>query len=123
MLDNCKECGKLFNKIHRPYCAECEEMIDGYYEKIRDFIYENGEATVFEIHEATGVSEKWIMRLRDEGRLLDCDIMYKCECCGIHTKGVRICDRCASQLKQGLNSKKQNIVNPARMGYYSEKRR
>lgn len=95
-LKNCAECGRLYVENPSGLCPECfdkeekEELI------ITEYMREVGKASMHQIHQETGVSERTIMRMMKKGRFIGkFDISYPCEICGAPITEGRLCDSCS----------------------------
>ena len=103
-LANCPECGKLFVQGNMNICPQCwskeQEDAERVIEYLRDCV---NKATLEEIHEATGVAHKVILRLLRSGRIIsDVDISYPCDSCGEPILEGRLCDKCSQNITQQL---------------------
>lgn len=78
MLKNCKRCGKLHNNFSK-YCDKCEKIEVKNYRKVRDYLWENPNATVEEVHVETGVNRKVIRRYVREDKLIISNLISKYE--------------------------------------------
>jgi flagellar operon protein (TIGR03826 family) len=114
-VKNCPECGKLFMVNPSGMCPECYEKEEIYEHKIGEFLREHGKASVEEIHQATGVKEKIILRMLKSGRLLTEGlnlISYPCDTCGAPIYEGRLCSRCGSNFtKQVREVSRSNDAN------------
>ncbi len=72
----CELCGRFYEmnekEIHLTLCDECRVTEKGYFDTVREYLYNNHGASALEIANATGVPLKAIDRYIREGR-----IMYK----------------------------------------------
>lgn len=108
-IRNCKECGRLFqyNGISK-ICPRCKRNDEENFKVVREYIYENEEATITEVAEETGVDEDKILRYLREGRLEiigdNSALILECERCGKGIKTGRFCDECAKELEKELKS-------------------
>ena len=57
-LRNCPQCGKLFVYSHRNLCPECLKKDEQDFDTVRDFLYDNPQASLEEISEETRISTK-----------------------------------------------------------------
>ena len=60
---NCRMCGKLYNYIggaYRGLCPNCIKIMEDKFIEVKEFINDNGTATMSEISEACDVSVKQI---------------------------------------------------------------
>ncbi|MGM0471734.1 MAG: hypothetical protein ACQEQI_05565 [Bacillota bacterium] len=107
-LKNCQRCGQVFASNSDKICSECQEEIEENFEKVRDYIYDHGQASLPQIHEDTGVSIEEIKQFIREGRLveLNTDLTIDCKRCGAPIKSGKYCEDCRSDLSQGLSSPK-----------------
>jgi flagellar operon protein (TIGR03826 family) len=129
-LANCPKCGKAFVRDLRKVCNVCYKEEEEMYEKVNQFIRkrENREATIVEVHEATGVPEDTIVRFVKEGRLRAAhmaNLTYECESCGGPITKGRICTNCTDRMKQELNihdqeKKRQELARQAT--YFSDRK-
>ncbi|ADL11794.1 flagellar protein [Acetohalobium arabaticum] len=110
-LKNCERCGQVFASDRKEICRDCEQEVEENFGKVRDYIYDHGQATIPEVHEETGVSVKEIKQFIREGRLVeyDMDISVECKRCGTDIKSGDYCSDCREELSQGLASKKKKI--------------
>ena len=68
-IRNCKRCNRLFQYNGIKYCPKCVLELDEMFIKVRDYLYENKNANIAEVSEATGVEEKVILEFLRDGRL------------------------------------------------------
>lgn len=121
-LANCKECGKLYNKMVSEYCSDCNDIIEGYFSIISEYIYDNGPQPIHIVSAETGVKEKWIMQFIRDGRLIDSKIEYPCQQCGSYINRGKLCDKCIKKWDDSLDNKdKENMANIKGKMYSSEK--
>ncbi len=111
-LTNCKECGKLFSpQAREKVCPVCRQDEEKKYQKVKDYLWDNPNASVEEVHKATEVETDLIIKFVKEGRLvadgLDVDILLDCERCGAPITGGRFCSSCLKELQEGLSGKKE----------------
>lgn len=126
MLANCKECGKLFNKIVGDYCPVCLDNIDKYYSLVNNYIYENGPQHINTVSKDTGVKERWIMQFIQEGRIINSNIKYPCQQCGETITKGKICNKCSSkweELKKEKEPEKKEVIKMYSKHSHSRDRR
>ncbi|MEJ6950161.1 TIGR03826 family flagellar region protein [Natronospora cellulosivora (SeqCode)] len=111
-LRNCPQCGKLFaydgtSKV----CNVCRSSEENDFEKVRDYLWDNPNATIEEVHTATEVERELIIKFVREGRLvaegIDFSFMIECERCGLPIPSGRFCNSCQQELVDGFNSKEK----------------
>lgn len=98
-VKNCPECGKLFMENPSGLCPACYKQEEIYEHKIGEYLREFGKSSVEEIHKATGVKEKVILRMLRSGRLFTEGqnlINYPCDMCGAPIYEGRLCSKCGS---------------------------
>lgn len=94
----CKGCKRLFNDYTgRHYCDACLKEEEKTFDKVRDYIRDNPDATIFSTSEACQVSEDKIRQWLKEDRLQYRDPagagLY-CERCGAPVPSGRFCHDC-----------------------------
>ena len=105
---NCPSCGNLMvrNKF-RDVCENCwkeeEKQFDIVYKFIR--IRENRVATIPQVIEGTSVDEDLLLKFIKTGRLKITqfpNLGYPCDSCGTIIRTGKLCDSCASKLREAL---------------------
>ena len=103
----CPRCGRMFQYpgFGPICCSSCKEFDNTEFEKVKKYLNEHGYATSLEIAEATGVTEKTILRYLTESRLEipECSpIFIQCTVCGCDIRSGKYCPECASRLSSEL---------------------
>lgn len=102
-LKNCPNCGKLFVYVTKNLCPACAEKDEENFRNVKDYLYENPEATIDEVSEKTGVDTKKILEYLKEGRLIlkqnNPDVL-SCESCGNPILTGRFCKNCITNMKK-----------------------
>lgn len=104
-LFNCKDCGKLYNKIVSDYCPICNDKIEGYFNDVNHYIYDKGPQPIHIVSQATGVNPKWIMKFIHDGRLINSSIEYPCQQCGDFISKGKLCNKCVKEWNDHLKEK------------------
>lgn len=100
-LKNCSECGKIYVENPSGLCPECYAKEEEDEHTIGEYLREKGTASIPEIHQATGVKERTIMRMLKSGRILaKGEVVYPCELCGILISQGRVCAKCGHSFTQ-----------------------
>jgi hypothetical protein len=104
-LINCTECGSVCVENPARLCQTCIRAEEEAEDKVAAFLRGASRASLEEIHQATGVKHKVILRMLKRGRIFsDAIVSYPCETCGVPITEGRVCDRCSknivNQLKQ-----------------------
>ncbi|SMC39760.1 flagellar protein [Sporomusa malonica] len=97
-LDNCPECGKLYVENAARLCPECYRRQEDDAEKVMEYLRDASKATLEEIHHATGVKHKIILRLLRSGRIVGSSLSYPCDSCGTPIVEGRLCDKCSRNI-------------------------
>ena len=98
-LANCKECGKLFVQNPSGICPDCYQLLEEQESKVAAYLRDNQRASLNEVHEATGVPEKVILKMIKKGRITGADnIAYPCETCGRPITEGRVCQECGRRV-------------------------
>lgn len=105
-LGNCPECGKVYIENPAKLCPVCYEQEEKDADKVADFLRDNPKSHINEVHEATGIKHKVILRMIKKGRVWgDISVEYPCDSCGKPITEGRLCYGCSSnilsQLKPG----------------------
>ena len=119
-LSNCKSCGKLFVQATSPICPSCRQEIEKKFETVWKYIRkkENREATVYQIHEATGIEEKLIFQWIQEGRLQVKDfknLYIPCELCGTPIQSGKVCASCSTKLSKDIKTLQETEASEKRV--------
>jgi len=104
-LTYCVECGTLCVENPTGLCPNCIREEEAAEDRVSEFLKEHKRASLDDIHNATGVKHKVILRMIKRGRIMtDAIITYPCETCGQPISAGRVCDDCnkniISQLKK-----------------------
>lgn len=99
----CHACGKMFlyYGIGEVLCEPCRKIDTEIFEKVKEYIYSNPDATIKDTSEATGVKIRKITKYIRENKLIIPDksaVFISCESCGGPIKSGRICKTCALEL-------------------------
>jgi flagellar operon protein (TIGR03826 family) len=103
---NCARCRKLFQYLSGPpICPACKQKEEDSFQVVKAYIYDNKNANMIEVSNATEVPIKLIERFLREGRLIvteDSPIYLKCEKCGKEIKTGRFCQACSTSLSNAM---------------------
>lgn len=105
----CGRCKRLFEYpgFGYKYCPLCKEIDNKQFDLVREYIYENGTATMVEIVEETGVQQKYIMQYLRESRLEipeNSPVFIRCDKCGCNIRSGKYCMDCVAKMAKDLNS-------------------
>ena len=111
----CNRCGRPFQYcgFGPSVCGACKSIDELEFGKVRDFLNEHGNATMYEISDATGVTEKTVRRYLTESRLEipeNSPIFIKCSVCGCDIRSGKYCPDCAAKLSKDLNDVYKSFV-------------
>ena len=112
-LANCKECGKLYMQTAAGLCPDCFRLEEEYEAKVAKYLRDHSKATIIEVHEATEVPEKVILRMIKKGRITgEIEISYPCETCGkVITEG-RVCQECGKKVLNQMKPEPKPATPP-----------
>jgi flagellar operon protein (TIGR03826 family) len=107
-LRNCVRCGQVFASNTSKVCPQCQEEEEEDFEKVKEFVYEEGNSTILKIHEGTGVEKKRIQKFIRKGRLteLNVDLTIGCKRCGAAIKSGDYCKSCRDEMVSNLSGDK-----------------
>lgn len=112
-LKYCPECDKLYMENPVGICLACQDAEEPLAEKVRAFLRESNKATIEEVHQATGVKHKTILRMIRSGRIQSehgFSIFFNCESCGAPIQDGRYCDACSRKLSGELLEKVREMA-------------
>ncbi|MEC5422863.1 hypothetical protein QGM71_05035 [Virgibacillus sp. C22-A2] len=112
-LANCARCDTVFVKGLREICQSCYKEEEKAFDLVYRFLHEqkNREATMIEVAEGTGVSEKLISKFIKDKRLLTSQfpkLAYPCERCDKNIVTGMLCSSCAQELKNEMELHEKN---------------
>lgn len=102
-LRNCIKCGRVFAYQGFEVCSRCLDDEEADFKKVKEYLYDYPGATVIEVSEETGVSEKKILRYLREGRIEireEDNLLLDCERCGRAIRSGRFCDECIAKMQK-----------------------
>jgi flagellar operon protein (TIGR03826 family) len=132
-LVNCPNCNDIFAKNQfRDLCPKCWKKEEDDFQVINQFMRkrENRAATIDQVVKYTGVKEELILKFIKKGRLQLANfpnLGYPCDKCGHIIRKGKLCDRCAGELREDLQTfqaeekRKQELQLRERTTYYSSK--
>ncbi|GIP40981.1 hypothetical protein J31TS4_42610 [Paenibacillus sp. J31TS4] len=123
-VDNCPRCGKLYVKGFQDVCPACVKDIERMYEACIDYLRENRQSTLQELHEETEVPIRQILKFIREGRIslksLP-NLTIPCDVCGAPIREGSMCDSCrqrlTNDLKQSLEARGGRQSQEDQFGY------
>lgn len=60
-IKNCKKCGKIYSYDGFDNCYTCRNEENDMYQKVREYIYDNSNADINKVSQATEVPKKKIL--------------------------------------------------------------
>ena len=112
-LKYCPECDRLYAENPVGICPDCQAAEEPLAEKVRAYLRESRKATIEEVHQATGVKHKIILRMIRAGRI-ETDhgfsLFFNCESCGAPIPDGRFCDTCSQKLSGELREKAREMI-------------
>jgi hypothetical protein len=116
----CTICRKPFMSVDGKICQDCHAGMVDWFIIVRDYLDENPSADIDTVSKETEISNRVIMHLLKEGRLVmtakgkDGKSLLHCEMCKIPITSGRLCDRCkealASRIDKNIVGGKPNVT-------------
>lgn len=105
-VKNCRRCGKIYAYDGFRICKECRNADIEDFKRVKEYIYDNPNATIGEVAEEAEVSEKKIFEFLRQGKLElkseNGNLFLDCEKCGVPISSGRFCDKCTASLQREL---------------------
>ena len=103
-LRNCTECGRAFIAVsNEKLCRECQIKEEAKKTEVLAYVRENQGASIQEVIDNTGVSEKLVRQMIREGLFSNIDredFYYPCNSCGRPIRSGTYCADCLSRLRK-----------------------
>ena len=119
-LSNCRDCGKLYVENSFGVCVDCLRLQEAEELKVVAYLRDTVDrASVAQIHEATGVKQRIIMKMIQQGRVIGGTIIsYPCESCGAEIQQGRLCANCSQNILSQVSDQenRQQAAENARRG-------
>jgi len=116
-LSNCPECGKVYVENPARLCPACYEQEEKDADAVAEFVRDHPRSHINEVHEATGVKHKVILRMLKKGRITGAvTLAYPCESCSAPITEGRLCLACSNNILSQIKPeevKKQETVKKA----------
>lgn len=117
----CPECGgiMIFKGVGEYKCEDCGCMGYDDYGKARGYIEQHPGATMAEVADATGVSQKAIRSMIKECRLEiapTSNVFLRCEICGTTIRYGRFCAKCETAHHREIEERARKKINMAGFG-------
>lgn len=128
-LKNCPGCGRLYIDSGSSICPDCYQKELEAEETVAAYVREHQGATVVEVCEATGISERVVRRMIRQGRFANIpgvNLQYPCVKCGAMIDHGDYCSACQRQVTADLVAQQKAIIDAAARktaGMYSMDRR
>ena len=100
-LHNCEICGKVFMRVTRPICPQCQSQEEDVLTRIQHYIRDNPKLSLGEVAEACEVTEKVLLKFVRDGRIkvsLESPSALKCSSCGAPILSGVFCSSCQRNL-------------------------
>ena len=116
MVRTCRKCKTIIdeNSLY-DYCYECYKVVDGIFQRIREYIEMFPGATAFEIEQETGIKYHIINNFINEGRLVEIEnefINIECKGCGCLLLSAyhKYCPYCREHMEKDIENAKQQLL-------------
>lgn len=126
-IANCKECGRLYQRVSREICPECLRNEEALFSRVKEYIRAHGHASIPEICGVIDISEEKLMKFMRDGRLISTNAVdYPCERCGKPIRAGKMCEKCQANLQAALSQAARKIDQAAGSkegpSYYSRRK-
>ncbi len=112
-LANCTECGNVCVENPRNLCPKCMQEEEEAEDVVAEYLRDAKKASIDDIHTATGVKHKVILRMIQRGRVFsEGAISYPCETCGSPITEGRVCGDCTHSITSQLKTKTEGWQAP-----------
>jgi len=115
-IAKCPRCKKLFEKSGTTVCAKCLPDEETDYDTVREYVGRHPDCSAHEVAEETGVDEDCVLRMIDEGRILNAASQEPVACgrCGQPAISVtkRLCQACLTELNTQILHEQSRIKLP-----------
>lgn len=104
-IKNCKKCGKIYSYDGFDNCYACRNEENDMYQKVREYIYDNSNADINKVSQATEVPKKKILEFLRQGKLEikeGSNLILDCERCEKPITSGRFCDKCVNEMDREL---------------------
>jgi len=111
-LANCKQCGKVFQKVRQDYCESCLAEQEQILLEVQRYVKDHPSSGVPEVAEAFELEESQILHFVRENRLtlnFTGGGSIECESCGAPIVSGRLCVSCRQQLGGGFAPEPEKI--------------
>lgn len=116
-VDNCPNCGSVYQKNLRNMCTSCSSNFDSNINNCLNYLWRNPKATTEELSNATKLEASIIYKFIKQGLITSKsfrNITYPCESCYSPIKENRICYSCSSSIRQ--IAQQINAIKPLSTG-------
>jgi hypothetical protein len=69
-LENCKQCGKIYLMDRLLYCEACRQEQEQLFYRVRDYVKQNPNCTLLDVHIQTGIPIAKILEIQKEMKIL-----------------------------------------------------
>lgn len=115
-IAKCPRCKKLFEKTETSVCCKCLPDEERDYETVREYVGEHPSCSAHEVAEKTGVDEDCVLRMIDEGRIMNEASQEQVACgrCGQPAISVtkRLCQACLTELNTQILHEQSRVKLP-----------
>lgn len=116
-IKTCARCKKLFQYpgYGRRICPVCFKNEEKQFDEVKEYIRENKNASIKQIHEDLNISPKLIEEFISSGRLVlgaSSPITLTCQMCGAEISRGKVCDKCTQSIADASTSSKPSSSPP-----------
>lgn len=101
-LKKCDICTRPFQDMGLPFCPYCMQELEDQYILVREYLYDNPNASLEAVAEATGVPAKVILYFIKDGRVREVNTsgLLRCDQCGKSIDSGRFCESCMAKIDE-----------------------
>lgn len=113
----CPECDKLYAENPVGICLACQQAEEPLAALVANYLREKQKASIEEVHQATGVKHKTILRMLRAGRISSehgFSVFFNCETCGAPIPDGRFCEPCSRKMSGKLQEKAREMALDAK---------
>ncbi|SEC65066.1 hypothetical protein SAMN05443246_4852 [Paenibacillus sp. GP183] len=111
LVENCPECGRLYQKTSRNMCQSCSKRVDKEILDCKEYMWHHPNITTEELSRAINVDVLAIYQMIKDGILAKSypNLTYLCESCGVPIHKNRLCIQCLEKMNALGNKLRQSL--------------
>jgi hypothetical protein len=99
-VENCPECGRVYQKTGRNMCQSCSKRMDKEIRDCKEYMWHNPNITTEELSRAINVNVSAIYQMIKDGLIVKSypNLTYPCESCAVPIHRNRLCVQCLENM-------------------------